>query len=141
MEIFKSSCLCGQNADTYSMVQSPFWEDKWFAASQEIPQNLKFHYRSHKRPPPLSILSQPSPVHIPTSHLLEIGPNFIHPSTLGLPSGLFPSGSKKFIWWQKWCQKCQSQQWSFFCYRGGVRKESFLSLNFIFSAITDKQVL
>ena len=29
----------------------------------------------------LSILGQPNPVHIPTSHLLEIHPNIIHPST------------------------------------------------------------
>ena len=29
----------------------------------------------------LSILGQPNPVHIPTSHLLEIDPNIIHPST------------------------------------------------------------
>jgi len=29
----------------------------------------------------LSILGQPNPVHIPTSHLLEICPNIIHPST------------------------------------------------------------
>jgi len=38
------------------------------------------HYRTHKRPPPVSILGQPNPVHIPTSHLLEIHPNIIHPS-------------------------------------------------------------
>ena len=66
---------------TYSMVQSPSLEDNWFAASQEIPrilQNPKVH---HKRPPPVSILGQPSPFHIPTSHLLEIHPNIIHPST------------------------------------------------------------
>ena len=65
------------------MVQSPFWESNWFAASQEIPRisrNPKVHYRTHKRPPPVSILGQPNPVHIPTSHLLEIHPN-IHPST------------------------------------------------------------
>ena len=37
--------------------------------------------RNHKRPPPVSILGQPSPVHISTSHLLEIHPNIIHPST------------------------------------------------------------
>ena len=74
--------------DTYllnhSMVQSPSWEANWFAASQEIPRilwNLKVHYRTHKRPPPVSILGQPNPVHIPTSHLLEIHPNLIHPST------------------------------------------------------------
>jgi len=60
------------------MVQSPCWEANWFAASQEIPRisrNPKAHYRTHKRPPPLSILGQPNPFHIPTSHLLEIHPN------------------------------------------------------------------
>ena len=80
---------------TYSMVQSASWEANWFAASQEIPRiswNPKVHYPTHKRPPPVPILGQPNPVHIPTSHLLEIQPNIIHPSTLGLPSGLFPSG-------------------------------------------------
>ena len=69
---------------TYSMVQGPSWEANWFAASQEIPRisrNPKVHYRTHKRPPPVSILGQPNPVHIPTSHLLEIHPNIIHPST------------------------------------------------------------
>ena len=69
---------------TYSMVQSPSCEANWFAASQEITcisRNPKVHYRTLKRPPPVSILGQPNPVHIPTSHLLEIHPNVIHPST------------------------------------------------------------
>ena len=43
--------------------------------------NPKVHYRTHKHPPPVSILGQPNPVHIPTSHLLEIRPNINHPST------------------------------------------------------------
>ena len=69
---------------TYSMVQSPSWEGNWFAASQEIPSilwNPRVHYRTHKRPPPVPALGQPNPVHIPTSHFLEIHPNIIHPST------------------------------------------------------------
>ena len=68
---------------TYSTVQSPSWAANWFAANQEIPRisrNPKVHYRTHKRPPTVSILGQPNPVHIPTSHLLQIHPN-IHPST------------------------------------------------------------
>ena len=73
------------------MVQSPSWEANWFAASQEIPRvsrNPKVYYRTHKRPPPVSILSQPNPVHIPTSHLLILSTHL----RLGLPSGLIPSG-------------------------------------------------
>ena len=62
---------------TYSMVQSPSWAANWFAASQEIPRisrNPKVHYRTHKCPPPVPILGQPNPVHIPTSHLLKTHP-------------------------------------------------------------------
>jgi len=65
------------------MVQSPSLEANGFAASQEIPRisrNPNVHYRTHKCPPRVSILGQPNPVHIPTSHLLEIHPNIIHPS-------------------------------------------------------------
>ena len=79
------------------MVHSPSWEANWFAASQEIPrisQNPKVHYRTDKRLPPVSILGQPNPVHIPTSHLLQIHPNIIHTSTprspLWSPSLWFP---------------------------------------------------
>ena len=68
---------------THSMVQSPSWEANWFAASQEIPRisrNPKVHYRTHKRPPTVSILGQPNPARIATSHLLEVHPNIIHSS-------------------------------------------------------------
>ena len=66
------------------MVQSPSWAATWFAASQEIPRiswNPKVHYRTHKCPPPISILGQPKSIHISTSHLLEIRSNIIQPST------------------------------------------------------------
>ena len=36
---------------------------------------------TQKRPPPVSIMGQTNPVHMPTSHLLQIHPNIIHPST------------------------------------------------------------
>ena len=74
------------------MVQSPSWEAKWFAASQEIPRisrNPKVHYRTHKLPPTVSILGHPNPVHTPTFHLLEIRPNIIHPSTPRSPQWSF----------------------------------------------------
>jgi len=73
---------------THSMVQSPSWDANWFAARQEIPRilwNPKVHYRTHNRPPPVSILGHPNPVHIPTSHLLGIHPIIIHPSTPRFP--------------------------------------------------------
>ena len=80
---------------TYSMVQSPSWEANWFAASQEIPRisrNPKVHYRTHKRPPPVSILGQPiqSIYPHPTSwwSVLILSTHLC----LGPPSGLFPSG-------------------------------------------------
>ena len=70
------------------MVQSPSWEANWYAVSQEIPRisrNPKVHYRTHKRSPTVSILGQPNPVHIPKSHILEIHPNIILPSTSRSP--------------------------------------------------------
>ena len=79
----------------YSIVQSSSCEANWFAASQEIPRisrNPKVHYRTHKRPPPISILSPPNPFHIPTSHLLEIHRNIVHPSTPRSPHWFLPSG-------------------------------------------------
>jgi hypothetical protein len=70
------------------MEQSPSWEANWFVAIQEIPRillNPKVHYRIHNCCPPVSILSQPNPVHTSTPHFQKIHPNIILPSTPGSP--------------------------------------------------------
>ena len=55
---------------TYSLEQSPYRDANWFSASQEIPRmfwNPEVHYRIHKCPPPVPILSQLGSFHTPTS--------------------------------------------------------------------------
>ena len=76
-------CIC---IFTYCVEQSPSWEGNGFSGSQEISRilwNLKVHYRIHKRPPPVPIMSQLNPVHTPISHFLKINLNIIFPTTPG----------------------------------------------------------
>jgi len=79
---------------TYSMQQTPSWEANRFSASQEIPRilwNPKVHYRRHKCPPPVPILSQLHPLYTPhPTSWRSILILFFH-LRLGLPSGLLPS--------------------------------------------------
>ena len=76
------------NLPTYSTEQSTSWEGNRFSVSQEIPRivgNPKVHYRSHKCPPSVPILSQVDQSIPPTSYFLEIHFNIILPSAPGSP--------------------------------------------------------
>jgi hypothetical protein len=73
----------------------PSWEAASCAATQQFPnilRNPKGHYHAHKGPPLVPILSQTYPVHTIPSYLSKIHLILSSHLSLGLPSGLFPSG-------------------------------------------------
>ena len=91
--IFRNSVVCTYLLTPWSRVLLE--KLTGFTANQEIPRilcNPKFHYRTHKRPPTVPILSQLHPLRkpLPTSwrSILILSSHL----RFGLPNGLFLSG-------------------------------------------------
>ena len=90
--------MCGHEINIYLLISwSRVLLEKLTgsAASQEIPRilwNPKIHYRTHKCPSSVPILSLLHPFSTTPSHFLKMNLNIFSHLRLGLPSGLFHSG-------------------------------------------------
>jgi hypothetical protein len=104
------------------MELGPTWEAAYCAATQELPNilwNPKVHYRVHKSPPLVPILSQIDPIPTIPSYLSKIHFNIVHPPTCGSAIViLYPCwcnyvearfvGNSCFESWRLWCWKPKS---------------------------------
>ena len=80
---------------TNTMEQSSSWAARRSWVSQETPRTLwhpKVHYRIHKSPPPVTILSPINPVHASCFCFFKVRLHSIFHLRLGFPNTLFLSG-------------------------------------------------